>query len=177
MSKLTASIGLAIFFLTVSLTRAQTPVVVTNRNNDSVPVKVVNDPAKRAYHAGVDLAFPSTGEYPAVPAGQTFVVQYITGKFRTYNAFGAAACKPYDLSVGARPDADSPIESYSIVPTYMGTGQGISGEVNFYAVNQSVTIYIAAGFPIAPAFSLGPVCTAPTIQGRIVLSGYLVKTN
>ena len=156
---------------------AQTPVVVTNRAGDAVPVKVVNDPAKRSYHAGVDLAFPFTGEYPTVPAGKMFVVEYITGTFRTFNAFGAATCKPYEIQFSLRPDNTSALENYAVLPTHMGTGQGISGDVNFYSITQPVAISIAPGTPIAPAWSLGPVCSAPTVQGRIVFSGYLVKAN
>lgn len=148
-------------------------VVVTNYADRPVPTKNVESPARQAFQVGFEVA--GGGETPVVPTGKIFVIEYVSAGLRTVTSFGEPSpCRIQEMNMSVlAPNSVQP-EPFYFAPLLMGSATGLNGEVNMYTLSQPVRLYAGPGWGFAASWLAGPVCGNPGIQGRIVLTGYLV---
>jgi len=148
-------------------------VIVTNTSANAVPVRAVDDAARRAFQLGFDV---NTGNTVTTPAGKIFVVEHVSGSFRLGTTSGATTpCRFLQIGLPIS-GITGPPEAVEIIPTVMGTTASVGNDVTFLSINHPMKFYVRQNTEIGGVNSvLGGNCTAsPIMNSRIVLSGYLV---
>ena len=165
-------VSFVLFVPTVSSGQTSKDVTVVNTTAAPVPVRSVDDPARRAFQIGFEV----NGAAPvSTPAGKIFVVEHVSGSFRLKTVSGSATpCRFFELGLPVSGVQGAP-EVFEIIPTEMGTAPSIGFDVSFYSINHPMKIYFRQNSDLgAMNFSIGGSCTAsPILNSRIVLSGYL----
>lgn len=172
-SGICALLGLLIIASPHNTYAQQTKAVqVTNDTTNPVPTKNVENPARNAFQ----VAFELLGSNPAtVPAGKIFVIEHISGAIRVESQFNAPVpCRIRQLSIST-----GSLHPIDVIPIYMGTGQGLNGDVNFFSISQPVRVAARPGSELGGAsMSLGQYCNSfPLMWSNIVFTGYLVDAN
>lgn len=172
--------GLFIFAFVIAIAApafvcAQTAKDVNVVNPTTAPVNVrsVDEPARRAYQVGFEINTPNP---VTTPAGKIFVVEHVSGNVRLKTVSGATTpCKFFELGLPVIGIQGSPVESFSLTPTDMGTAPSIGFDLSFYSINNPVKFYIHPNTDLgAMNYSIGGSCMAsPIMNSRIVLSGCL----
>ena len=174
--------GIALFGLMIltlpqhSYAQAAHEIQVTNTAANPVPTKNVENAARQSYQLGFNVSGAS--DSPNIPAGKIFVIEYVSAGLSTVTPFGAATpCRILRLSFDSAPKDPANSEAFHFVPVLLGSTSGIGGEVSFYTISQPVKIYAMPEWIFAASWLAGPVCGGTGIEGRMVLSGYLVAAN
>ncbi len=156
-----------------SLDQAAKDVVVTNTAAAPVPVKSVDDPARRAFQIGFEVNGPNPVTTPAV---KIFVAEHVSGTFRLKTQSGATTpCRFFELGLPVSGVMGLP-EAFQLIPTDMGTTASVGFDVSFYSINHPMKLYFRPNTEFGGmSFVIGGSCTvSPMLNSRIVLSGYLV---
>ena len=167
---LVAILGAIVSFAAVGNAQKNSTVIVGNTSASAVPVKRADNPAFQPFRIGVEW-----GETKSVPLGKTFVVEHISGYYQIGSPFGAAGpCRIMRLAI--------PVggEAIDVIPTYMGTANGGTQDVNLFAFSQPYKGYISQGsdVPGSATSNLSQYCNSfPVMYSRVVFSGYLVDVN
>lgn len=166
-------LSFAIFVPTVSFGQTAKDVNVVNTTAAPVPVKAVDDPARRAFQIGFEV---NTGTPVSTPAGKIFVVEHVSGSFRLKTVSGSTSpCRFFELGLPISGVQGSP-QTYELIPTEMGTAASIGFDLSFYSINHPMKLYLQQNSELGGMnFSIGGNCApSPIFNSRIVLSGYLV---
>ena len=158
-----------------TLVHAQAPkeTVIINPVTSPVNVRSVDEPARRAYQVGFEINTPNP---VTTPAGKIFVVEHVSGSVRLKTVSGATTpCRFFELALPVVGVQGSPVESFSLTPTEMGTSASVGFDVSFYSINNPMKLYIRPGTDLGGMnFAIGGSCTpSPILNSRIILSGYL----
>lgn len=171
-----AAIAIVLSFQHASLAQTGKDVVVTNTPTSPIPIRSVDDPARRAFQLGFEVNGPNL---VTTPAGKIFVVEHVSGSFRLNTVAGSASpCRFLQLGLPFS-GATGPPEALELVPTLMGVAPGGSNDFSFLSINHPMKFYIRPNSEIGGVNSLlGGSCTSsPIFSSRIVLSGYLVDSQ
>ena len=164
--------------VTTSLGQGAKDVVVTNAATAPVPVRTVDDPARRAFQLGFEVNGPNT---VMTPAGKIFVVEHVSGSFRLGTTTGSSTnpCRFFQLGLPVS-GVSGPPEVVELIPTLMGVASGgINNDVTLLSLNHSMKFYIRPNMEIGGVNSvIGGSCTpSPILTSRVLLSGYLVDSQ
>ena len=166
-------ISFAIVAPTSSFAQTSKDVNVVNTTSAPVPVKSVDDPARRAFQVGFEV----NGATPvSTPAGKIFVIEHVSGSFRLKTVTGSTTpCRFFELGLPVS-GVQGTTETIELIPTDMGTAASIGFDLSFYSINHPMKLYMRPGTELGGMnFSMGGSCApSPIFNSRIVLSGYLV---
>src|SRR6266498_1313751 len=148
-------------------------VQVGNPVDAPVPVRDTENPARQPYQTSFN---PRIADFPTVPDGKLFVIEYVSGRILTETPLGTdPPCRLLVFGFGTRPDLSSSILEHYFTPTLTGSVPGVgSVTVSTYIISQQTRLYAGSRTGFARFASAGPVCGPNTFEGRITLSGYLV---
>ncbi len=166
-------LSFAIFVPTESLGQTAKDVTVVNTPAAPVPVRSVDDPARRAFQIGFEVNSPTP---VSTPAGKIFVVEHVSGSFRLKTVSGSSTpCSFFELGLPSS-GVQGTFEVLELIPTAMGTTPSIGFDLSFYSINHPMKFYLRQNTDLGPMnFSMGGGCApSPIFNSRIVLSGYLV---
>jgi hypothetical protein len=179
MRSLSLSVTVLAFLVSIAVTaNGQGPkdVNVINSASAPVPVRSVDEPAKRAFQLAFEINTPTP---VTTPAGKIFVVEHVSGTVRMGTVSGSTQpCRFLQLGFPVSGTSGAP-EALELIPTLMGTAASIGMDISFQSINHPMKFYIRPNMEIGGAnFVLGGACTAsPIIFSRMVFSGYLVDQN
>jgi hypothetical protein len=158
---------------TTAFAQTAKDVTVVNTAAAPVPVKSVDDPARRAFQIGFEV---NAATPVSTPAGKIFVVEHVSGSFRLKTVTGSTTpCRFFQLSLPVS-GVQGTFESFEIIPTEMGTTSSIGFDVTFHSINHPMKLYLRQNTDLGGMnFLMGGSCApSPILNSRIVLSGYLV---
>src|SRR5688572_15911929 len=90
-------LAVVVFAQIVAFGQGAKEVIVANTPAAPVPVKSVDDPARRAFQLAFEVNSPNT---VTTPAGKIFVVEHVSGNFRLGTASGGAnPCRFFQLGL------------------------------------------------------------------------------
>lgn len=163
---LTAMIGL---LLVVTNVEAQKGTIITNTTENPVRVRSVDNPALSRYQIGISL-----GQTATVPDGKIFVVEHMSGSLMIGSNAGATGpCRIHYLALGT---GDVSID---VVPTFMGSAQGLNTEFSFFSFSQTVKAYVGPNSDFGGSTAgLASDCKSfPVEHSRITFTGHLVDAS
>lgn len=166
-------ISICVLATTSSFAQTAKDVTVVNTTAAPVPVKSVDDPARRAFQIGFEV----NGATPvSTPAGKIFVIEHVSGSFRLKTTSGSSTpCRFFELGLPVS-GVQGVTEAIELIPTDMGTAASIGFDLSFYSINHPMKLYMRPNTELGGMnFSMGGSCApSPIFNSRIVLSGYLV---